>query len=321
MTEKPHTVAIGAFIIGALLIALSAVVFVVGSGIGSDKRSVVMVFDGSVKGLSVGAPVALRGVQVGQVTNIELVLQSETTELIMLVEAELVGKNVRRSGDARGDLMEELIARGMRAQLNLQSLLTGLLYIQLDFHPQSPMTLADTDSPHLQIPTIPTELQRLTRQIESVDLAAMAINVEAIVNSLNEVMGSEEIRNLPARLEQAVESVTGLSDQLRAQLETLGPSMEQLLASATVTAEKAGAELPRLTKLAGESVARVEDAMIAFEQAMLEVEGLVSPDSATTYQLNRALEELARAGRALQLLARTLEEQPEALIRGKSGEP
>ncbi len=321
MTEKPHTVAIGAFIIGALLIALSAVVFVVGSGIGSDKRSVVMVFDGSVKGLSVGAPVALRGVQVGQVTNIELVLQSETTELIMLVEAELTGKNVRRSGDARGDLMEELIARGMRAQLNLQSLLTGLLYVQLDFHPQSPLTLADIDSPYLQIPTIPTELQRLTRQIESVDFAGMAINVEAIVDSLNEVMGSEEIRNLPARLEQTFDSVTGLSDQLRGQLETLGPSMEQLLASATVTAEKAGAELPRLTKLAGESVARVEDAMIAFEQAMLEVEGLVSPDSATTYQLNRALEELARAGRALQLLARTLEEQPEALIRGKSGEP
>lgn len=321
MTEKPHTVAIGAFIIGALLIALSTVIFVVGSGIGRDSRSVVMVFDGSVKGLSVGAPVALRGVQVGQVTNIELVLQSETTELIMLVEAELVGKNVRRSADARGDLIEELIARGMRAQLNLQSLLTGLLYVQLDFRPESPLTLADIDSPYLQIPTIPTELQRLTRQIESVDFAAMAINVEAIVNSLNEVIGSEEVRNLPARLEQAVDSVTGLSDQLREQLATLGPRMEKLLDSATVTTEKAGVELPRLSSLAGDSVARLEAAMIAFEQAMLEIDGLVSPDSATTYQLNRALEELARAGRALQLLARTLEEQPEALIRGKSGEP
>ena len=321
MTEKPHTVAIGAFIIGALLIALSVVVFVIGSGIGSDKRSVVMVFDGSVKGLSVGAPVALRGVQVGQVTNIELVLQSETTELIMLVEAEIIGKNVRRSGNARGDLIEELIARGMRAQLNLQSLLTGLLYVQLDFHPESPLALADIDSPNLQIPTIPTELQRLTRQIESVDFAGMAINVEAIVNSLNEVMDREEVRNLPARLEQAVASVTGLSDQLREQLTTLGPRMEKLLESATVTAEKAGTELPRLSSLAGDSVARVEDAMIAFEQAMLEINGLVSPDSATTYQLNKALEELARAGRALQLLARTLEEQPEALIRGKSGDP
>jgi paraquat-inducible protein B len=321
MTEKPHTVAIGAFISGALLIALSVVVFVVGSGIGSDKQSVVMVFDGSVKGLSVGAPVALRGVQVGQVTNIELVLQSETTELIMLVEAELVGKNVRRSGDARGDLVEELIARGMRAQLNLQSILTGLLYVQLDFHPRSPLALADIDSPHLQIPTIPTELQRLTRQIESVDFAGMAINVEAIVNSLNEVIGSDEVRDLPARLEQAVASVTGLSGQMQEQLTTLGPMMEKLLESATVTAERAGTELPRLSSLAGGSVARVEDAMIAFEQAMLEIDGLVSPDSATTYQLNKALEELARAGRALQLLARTLEEQPEALIRGKSGEP
>jgi paraquat-inducible protein B len=321
MTEKPHTVAIGAFVVGALLIALGAVVFVVGTGIGSDKRSVVMVFDGSVKGLSVGAPVALRGVQIGQVTNIELVLQSETTELIMLVEAELSGKNVRRSGNARGDLMEELIARGMRAQLNLQSLLTGLLYVQLDFHPESPLTLADIDSPHLQIPTIPTELQRLTRQIESVDIAGIAINLEAIVNSLNEVMGSEEARNLPARLEQAAASVTGLSDQLREQLSALGPRMEKLLDSATVTAEKAGTELPRLSSLAGGSAARLEDAMIAFEQAMLEIDDLVSPDSATTYQLNRALEELARAGRALQLLARTLEEQPEALIRGKSGDP
>ncbi|MEJ2530200.1 MAG: MlaD family protein [Halioglobus sp.] len=321
MTEKPHTVAIGAFVVGALLIALGAVVFAVGTGIGSDKRSVVMVFDGSVKGLSVGAPVALRGVQIGQVTNIELVLQSETTELIMLVEAELSGKNVRRSGNARGDLMEELIARGMRAQLNLQSLLTGLLYVQLDFHPESPLTLADIDSPHLQIPTIPTELQRLTRQIESVDIAGIAINLEAIVNSLNEVMGSEEARNLPARLEQAAASVTGLSDQLREQLSALGPRMEKLLDSATVTAEKAGTELPRLSSLAGGSAARLEDAMIAFEQAMLEIDDLVSPDSATTYQLNRALEELARAGRALQLLARTLEEQPEALIRGKSGDP
>jgi paraquat-inducible protein B len=265
--------------------------------------------------------VALRGVQIGQVTNIELVLQSETTELIMLVEAELSGKNVRRSGNARGDLMEELIARGMRAQLNLQSLLTGLLYVQLDFHPESPLTLADIDSPHLQIPTIPTELQRLTRQIESVDFAGMAINLEAIVNSLNEVMGSEEARNLPARLEQAAAAVTGLSDQLREQLSTLGPRMEKLLDSATVTAEKAGTELPRLSSLAGGSAARLEDAMIAFEQAMLEIDDLVSPDSATTYQLNRTLEELARAGRALQLLARTLEEQPEALIRGKSGDP
>ena len=64
MSEKPHTVAIGAFVMGALLIAVTTVIFVLGSGLGADRSKVVMVFEGSVKGLSVGAPVALRGVQI-----------------------------------------------------------------------------------------------------------------------------------------------------------------------------------------------------------------------------------------------------------------
>ncbi len=96
-----------------------------------------MVFDGSVKGLNVGAPMTLRGVQVGQVTGIELVLDSTKASVIMMVEADLNAKNIRREGPANANLTEELIARGLRAQLNTQSLLTGLLYIELDFHPDS----------------------------------------------------------------------------------------------------------------------------------------------------------------------------------------
>ncbi|MEQ8803366.1 MAG: MlaD family protein, partial [Haliea sp.] len=74
--EHPHSVAIGGFIIGALLIALATLLFVLGSGVGAERTRVVMVFDSSVKGLSVGAPVALRGVEIGQVTGINLILDS-----------------------------------------------------------------------------------------------------------------------------------------------------------------------------------------------------------------------------------------------------
>ena len=69
------------------------------------------------------------------------------------------------------------------------------------------------------------------------------------------------------------------------------------------------------TKLKG-----VEEAIASFEQGMSGIDGLVSPDSATLYQLNNALQEMTRAGRALQALATTLEKQPEALIRGKQGD-
>ena len=157
MSDKPNTMAIGAFVTGALLIAITTVIFALGSGFGRDSSTVVMVFEGSVKGLNVGAPVALRGVQIGQVTDIELILNADTVELIMLVEAEIRSENVRRTGTTTESLTEELISRGLRAQLNTQSILTGLLYVQLDFHPDSEINLAPIDSPYLQIPTIPTE--------------------------------------------------------------------------------------------------------------------------------------------------------------------
>ena len=190
MSESKNTVALGAFVVGALLIAVSAVIFALGTGFGKERSTVVMVFEGSVKGLTVGAPVALRGVQIGQVTDIELILDSDTAELIMLVEAELRGDNIRRTGTNADSLTEELISRGLRAQLNTQSILTGLLYVQLDFHPDSELILAQIDSPHLQIPTIPTELERLTRKLESIDFAKVATNLEEIAAGVNDFVSS-----------------------------------------------------------------------------------------------------------------------------------
>ena len=189
MSDKPHAVAIGAFVVGALLIAISVVLFFLGSGF-SDREKIIMVFDGSVKGLNVGAPVALRGVQVGQVTDIEIILDADTLELIMLVEADFRSDNIRRRGKSSADLTEELIQRGLRAQLNSQSLLTGLLYIQLDFHTGSKLVLADIDSPHVQFPTIPTDLERITRKLQDLDFGKLANNLESATEGINTLVNS-----------------------------------------------------------------------------------------------------------------------------------
>ena len=166
MSDKPHTVAIGAFVLGALLIGITFVIFALGSNFGQTRETVVMVFDGSVKGLNVGAPVALRGVQIGQVTRVELMLNGDSLDLIMLVEAQVSGENIKRLGSDTKDVTDALIARGLRAQLKTQSLLTGLLYIQLDFHPDKPPVLADLKSEYTQIPTIPTEMDELISALE-----------------------------------------------------------------------------------------------------------------------------------------------------------
>lgn len=320
MSEKTHTVAIGAFVFGAMLIAVSAIIFALGTGFGQERSTVVMVFEGSVKGLSVGAPVALRGVQIGQVTDIELILDSDTAELIMLVEAQLNSENVRRTGTNTESLTEELISRGLRAQLNTQSMLTGLLYVQLDFHPESELILATIDSPHLQIPTIPTELERLTRKLESIDFAKVASDLEEIAEGVNAFVTSEAFQGLPTQLQGTLASVTGLSEQLQGQLASSGQRLDAVLDGAAVTFDTANNELPQLAELVASNLALLEEAIATFESGMRNIEELVDYDSATMHELNRALKDLSAAGRALQHLGRALEEQPESLIRGRSGD-
>ncbi len=318
MSEKSQNVAIGAFIVGALLIAISTVLFIIGSGFG-QREKIVMVFDGSVKGLNIGAPVALRGVQVGQVTDIDVILDSDTLEIIMVVEADFIDDSIKRVGNSDEDLTDELIKRGLRAQLNTQSLLTGLLYIQLDFHPGTKLTLRDIDSPYPQFPTIPTELEKIAKKIQELDIDRIADNAQEALAGLNSFLNNQALQNLPVDLEKMLASMTTLSEQLQSQLDTSVPKVDRMLDGATETIDEINAQLPALSDQVKLNLATLNDAVQGFEKAMSNIDSLVAPDSATTYRLNEALREITLASRALQLLAKTLNEQPEALIRGRSG--
>ncbi len=320
MSEKSHTVAIGTFVTGAILIAVTMVIFALGTGFGEKREKVVMVFEGSVKGLSTGAPVALRGVQIGHVTNIELMLDTDAIGLIMLVEAELSEKNIRRLGSNAEDITDQLIQRGLRAQLRTQSLLTGLLYIQLDFHPGTRPVLADIKSPYVQIPTVPTDLEVVARKLEEMDLGELADKVQSIIGALNNFVGSEDFQAIPAQLQAALQEVTALSRQLQAQLSVSGPKLDQALDGAAATLEGANQELPRISELVEKNLKVLDNAITAFEGTMRNIDSLVAPDSPTTYQLNQVLQEVTRASRAIQALTNTLQEQPESLLRGKSEE-
>jgi paraquat-inducible protein B len=318
MSEKPHTVAIGAFVLGAGLIALTTILFLLGSGLGK-KEKVVMVFSGSVKGLSVGAPLALRGVQVGEVTDIELILDTDTASAIMIVEANFNENNIRRKGNPDANLTEELVTRGLRAQLNSQSLLTGLLYVELDFHPKSPLHLAKINSPYLQIPTVPTNLERFAKTLQNIDFSKLTAQLESISTSVDSLVSSKDFQALPGNANSTLTSLRKLSDQLQEQLATSGPKLDTLLDEASVTVSNANKELPQLSALVETNLTALNTAIITFRQGMTGIDELVSPDSAVLYQLNNALAEMTRAGRSLQSLANTLQEQPESVITGKKG--
>ena len=193
--------------------------------------------------------------------------------------------------------------------------------MQLDFHPESPVVLADIESPYTQIPTIPTELQKFSRQLEEVDFAQVASDLREIATGLKTLITNEKFQALPDQMESTFASFTRLSEDLRKTLARSGPKLDRVLDSTSATAAAANEQLPRLAELIEKNLLVLEGTMGAFENTLTEVDNLVNEDSPTTYELNKALRELALAGRALQLLAKTLEEQPEALLRGKSEEP
>src|SRR6056297_1609935 len=319
MSERPHTVAIGAFVAGALLIALTTFLFLIGSGLGG-KQKVIMAFDGSVTGLNIGAPVALRGVQVGKVTNIEVILDANSLELIMLVEAEFDPDAISIRGAVKDDLTDELLARGLRAQLNTQSLLTGLLYIQLDFHPDTELRLADIESTYFQFPTIPTDLERIARTLQDIDVAALAEQLTEMVQNVNNLVGNDDLQSLPTGTSDALQSLVDLSNQLQAQLSSSGPRLDDVLDGAASSLETSARELPAIYSLVQRNLDVLEQAMMAFDETLAGVEGLVAQDSPTLFQLNKTLEEMVRTSRSLQSLARVLEENPEALLRGRRGD-
>jgi paraquat-inducible protein B len=310
-------VAIGAFVIGAVLIAITIVIFALGSGFGQQREKVVMVFDGSVKGLVIGAPLALRGVQIGQVTNLELMLDADTIELIMVVEAEISEKNIRRLGSNPNSVMDDLIARGLRAQLKTQSLLTGLLYIQLDFHPEQRAVFVDIKTDYPQLPTIPTDLELLARKFDEMDLADLVDKVQNSIKGINAFVTSDAFQAMPANLQATLASITALSEGLRTQVASTGPKVDNVLDDASETLAGANRELPAISALTRQNLDLLGKAIAAFETTMNNVDSLVAPGSATAYQLNRALRELTMASRAIQQLADLLDRQPESLLRGK----
>jgi len=320
MTEKSQTVAIGAFVVGALLIGITLVIFALGTGFGKQREEVVMVFDGSVKGLTVGAPVALRGVQIGQVTDIDLILNTDTAELIMLVQAELNSDGIRRVGKPRSNLMEDLISRGLRAQLRPQSLLTGLLYIQLDFHPEDPPRLSKVDSPYIQVPTIPSELERFTRQVQELDLEKLAAQLQETVQGMHEFIGSEGFQALPATLTATLTAVTGLGEQLNTQLRDSGPRLDRVLDDAARTLATTNESLPRVTVSLEQSLAALNRGVDQFGEATTHLRDMLAPDSPLNYQLDQTLVELTRASRARRRLDDSIEEQPGSLVWGRRGD-
>ena len=186
MKRKANPTLIGTFVVAGIALIAIAIITLAGSNYFTRKERTVMYFSGSVYGLQVGAPVVFRGVRVGSVESIEVSYDRSADAFSIPVVAVLDSDAVRGLDGKHSDADEAelalpaLVERGLSAQLSMQSLLTGLLYVDLDLRPERPGDLRGTYLDMTEIPTTATAIQALKNQLEGMDFRKIAEDLSAI---------------------------------------------------------------------------------------------------------------------------------------------
>jgi paraquat-inducible protein B len=154
----------------------------------------VMYFNGSVRGLTVGAPVQIRGIPIGRVTEINLELDKKTAEIHIPVTVELEPDRIQEINNQNNisdkDIMTQLINKGLRAQLQTGSLLTGQLLVDLDFHPKSKIVLSDNQSVYPEFPTTASSLDQFTHSANIIMDKLAKLPLEDLTTEANKTLQS-----------------------------------------------------------------------------------------------------------------------------------
>jgi len=353
MSRQPHPALIGAFVVGAVVILVIGLILFGGRGLFVRTHPFALFFKGSVNGLTVGAPVRLRGVAIGQVTQIRAAYDDRNKELLIPVYIEVEeGRVEDLAGDNQAarrpkpveDEVRELIAQGLRAELVLQSLLTGKLFIQFDFRPDTPVHLVGIKTGVTELPTVPSTTEEVARAVRKLVAELSTMPIDQIVTRLNSALaGIDELVHAPqliqtldalntasgqlerfiARLDERVDpladqlqatltSAQGLMQDMDRQVRPLGNTLRSTLQDTRTLVNETRAQwIPLLRSTAG----TLEQARITLS----EFEGLAKGTNPLGYQLSQMLTSLGAAARSLRALTSYLERHPEALLKGKPG--
>jgi paraquat-inducible protein B len=322
MSRTANPVAVGAFVIGTLVLALLLAIFFGGGHWWSSRERFVLIYDTSIKGLNVGAPVTIKGVKIGEVVDIKAHMYENSLSILNSVVIEVDPDALEREGSSGdgAELMDELVKRGLRAQLRLQSLLTALLYVDVDFHPDKPAQYKDVKTRYKQLPTTPTDLEQLTRDLESIDINKLGENFQQIVDGVNELINDKALQHLVQDVSDTLASVRAAADQLNRQALAFGNRTEPLLADGQQTLQQLNSALPQLTNDLQQTLVALRQASESLQKTTANTTYLTSEDSPLIYRIDRAADSVNKAAEQVHRLTDALERQPESLIYGKRTE-
>ncbi|MEF8796281.1 MAG: MlaD family protein [Salinivenus sp.] len=339
MSQRANPTAIGLFVVGALVLAVVGVGALGSNQVFDSRTTFISYFDESVNGLDVGAPVKFKGVPIGEVTDIKLRvdLQNETFQVPVqyAIDLEPVTDTTGVPLDLDDpELLRDQIGDGLRAQLQLESIVTGKLYVELTYvSDPNPAALAGTRAPHLEIPTQLSPLARLGEEASGLvtnlrrfdvskineNLVTFLVNANDKLKQLNAAEINQSILSTIASVRDVVES-----EELRTAVAD-APKITGRLRETTAEAQRLVERLNRSVDPTTEELKATSTELRAtlqkMRRTMTELNRTLSTDSGLGYQTQNALEKLTSAAEAIRMLAQSLERNPSMFIRGREEPP
>ena len=322
MSARKNALLTGLFVLGALVLIVAGILTLGRNDLFDRQLRAVVYFEGSVRGLYVGAPVTFRGVKVGEVDGIDIDVDPHTLTTRIPVSLSIAADAIRLGGEKGRPITDlpDLVERGLRARLILQSFVTGQTSIDLDFRPNSPLRLfGGGRSKWPEIPGASDRLDALVEQLSTLPLSEVVKQLRQTISSLDLTIQtsqkaiqdtSVQLNRTAKQAEDTLRIGADVLQSLQKQSNTTLASIERLSDTSRDLLMRTQPELVR-------TLESTRDAAQSAKDAMHNVSELTAPGAPVRSDVEASLRELSQAARSLRVFADQLERDPNALIFGK----
>ncbi|MDR0902756.1 MAG: MlaD family protein [Opitutaceae bacterium] len=331
MKTKVSPSLIGIFVLGAIALGVVALLSFGGARFFSKPQQFVVYFDESIHGLDVGSPVKLRGVRIGRVAGLSVCMNRATGESVVAVVCE-INRNMitdEKGGAAKlsgSDDLDRMISKGLRAQLGILGLATGLLFVELDFldpalYPAPPPMMPLSGPLHV-VPSVPSATSALQSsfsevigKLKSADIGGLITDARATLAAVRAQVDGLQLRKLSEEWTGAAQNVSAL---------VTSPEARRLLAGLDKAAAQFSAALAKIETQAGPAAADFRETLAEARQALATINAtagsardFLHAQDGLGADLGRALRQLSEAASSVERLMDFLDRNPNALLTGR----
>ena len=324
MSRKASATAVGAFVLIAIIAGSIGIIFLGSIKLTARPAEYVLFFNESLNGLNPGAAVKFRGIKVGRVKRILICLKNQNPEdfrLPVIIELDFNAIDQLCSINAQKDenydaAFNSLIDNGLRAQLVLESIITGLYYIEFDYHKFATQAKIKNSGPlgYPEIPTTPSRLAGLKNttgetlaRFAAIDINKLTSNLVSIVDQFNRSLEGLDTRNLTKSITDAADAFTSRINEL--EIRKLTEAFEET--TGAITERMEDEEISKAIENLNNTLASLNTLITSASTHF------IGSDAPVRYEIQKTLTEFREAAEAIRALADELERNPQTLITGK----